>query len=425
MCVAQVLRKRRLPYCAIYQSDNLGDSWSVPEILPFIEEGINYGHPCITPDGKKLYFSCNHPDGWGGYDLYEVEKTVDGWGEPKLLSRTINTIGNEQFPSLDGDTLYFSSDFHIGMGGLDVFKTYPYKNGAWAPVNNLKYPINSSEDDFGFIVQTQVQAGGKVLQKGYLSSTRNDGMGNDDIYSFEKVKLPPLPPKPVVKVEPKMILNGYVLEKIFDDPTDPDSRVLGRKPLSGAEVEIAIGKKKEKVTVGDDGLFTLELDKNTDYDFLAAKENYLKNDANFTTKGIGEDPNNPIQTFEIEIVLDKIFLNREIVLENIYYDLDKADIREDAEPSLNELARNLKLNSEIRIELSSHTDCRATDRYNLNLSQRRAQSAVDYLIAQDIDPSRLIAKGYGESQPAVDCYCSRCTEEEHQENRRTAFRIVE
>ena len=418
-------KKAEVSYCGIYWSENLGDSWSAPEILPFIEEGINYGHPCLSEDGKKLYFSCNHPDGWGGYDLYVTQRTPDGWEEPKLLSRTINTIGNEQFPSIDGDTLYFSSDFHVGMGGLDIFKSYPLRNGSWSPVYNLKYPINSSGDDFGFIVDTKKGPKGEILQSGYFSSTRKDGIGNDDIYSFNKVKLPPLPPKPVVKVEPKMILKGYVLEKIYDDPTDPNSRILGRKPLPGSVVEIRIGRKKENVTVGEEGLFTLELNKNTDYNFIASKEKYLKNDAEFTTKGIGEDPNNPVQTFELEIVLDKIFLNREIVLENIYYDTDESIIREDAMPTLNELAKNLLLNADLTIELSSHTDCRASVSYNLGLSQRRAQSAVDYLIQKGVDASRLIAKGYGESTPSVDCICSRCSEEEHQANRRTAFKVVE
>ncbi len=418
-------KKAEYAYCGIYMSENLGDSWSVPEPLSFIEEGINYGHPCLSADGKQLYFSSNHPDGWGGFDIYVSERTLEGWEAPKLLSRTINTIGNEQFPTIDGDTLYFSSDFHTGMGGLDIFKTYPLRNGSWAPVFNLKAPINSGGDDFGFIVDNNTVLKAGVLQTGYFSSTRNEGMGNDDIYRFEKIVLPPLPPKPVVKVEPKMILNGYVLEKIYEEPGNPNSKILGRKPLPESDVEIVFGNQKETVTVGDDGLFSLELDKNQDYSFLASKENYLNKDAAFTTKGIGEDPNNPIQTFEIEIVLDKIFLDKEIVLENIYYDLDKADIREDAEPTLNELAKNLSLNPNIKIELSSHTDCRASDRYNLNLSQRRAQSAVDYLIAEGIDPSRLIAKGYGESQPAVDCICSRCTEEQHQANRRTAFKIIE
>ena len=145
----------------------------------------------------------------------------------------------------------------------------------------------------------------------------------------------------------------------------------------------------------------------------------------FSTVGIAKDPANPIQKYEVELVLDQIFKNKEIVLDNIYYDFDKSDIREDAKPTLNQLANTLKQNPSIKIQLSSHTDCRGNEGYNEELSQRRAQSAVDYLISLGINANRLIAKGYGESNPAVICNCSNCTEEEHQKNRRTTFKILE
>jgi outer membrane protein OmpA-like peptidoglycan-associated protein len=179
------------------------------------------------------------------------------------------------------------------------------------------------------------------------------------------------------------------------------------------------------VTVGEDGFFTLELAENSDYFFLASLEGYLANSTRFSTKGIAKDPANPIQKYEVEIVLDKIFRNREIVLENIYYDYDKWDIRPDAEPTLNRLADVLRQNPGIRIQLGSHTDCRGNNNYNEDLSQKRAQSAVNYLIGKGIDAGRLGALGYGETQPAVDCACSSCTESEHQSNRRTTFKIVE
>jgi len=145
----------------------------------------------------------------------------------------------------------------------------------------------------------------------------------------------------------------------------------------------------------------------------------------FSTKGIGKDPNQPDQEFLVEIVLDKVYREREITLENIYYDFDRWEIRDDAEPTLQELASLLKLNPERKIQLGSHTDCRGSNRYNQELSQRRAQSAVDYLIGQGIEPTRLTARGYGESSPAVDCVCARCSEEEHQMNRRTTFMFIE
>lgn len=421
--------KKEDSYCKIMASEWQNDAWSAPEAVEFIQENINYGHPALSADGKQLYFSCNHPEGWGGYDIWVAEKTTAGWGEPKLLGRAVNTIGNEKFPYLDADTLYFSSDFHPGMGGLDVFKTYKMGNGNWAPPYNLKPPLNSGGDDFGFVVDYQAKKDKGVLQLGYFTSTRAEGLGNDDIYRFEKIIPPPLPvvEKPVKKetVARKMLLDVFVLEKIYEDPTNPNSRVLGRKPLQEAKLEAKFGKENKVFATDEEGLVTIELAKDTEYNFLASKQNYLTNTGNFSARGIGEDPSNPVQRFEVEIVLDKIFLNKEIRLENIYYDLDKWDIRKDAEPTLNALAENLKLNPAIRIQLSSHTDCRASDSYNELLSQRRAQAAVDYLIAKGIDASRLTAKGYGESQPEVNCICTRCSEDQHQLNRRTTFKIIE
>ena len=423
-------RKEGDYYCKLMMSRAAGNSWSEPEVLPFVQEAVNYVQPSLSADGKSLYFSANSPDGWGGYDLFVSERTAEGWGEPKLLGRTINTIGDEKFPYIDGDTLYFASDFHPGMGGLDVFRSYKLPNDTWTPAYNMKTPINSGSDDFGLIIDYEAAANSEILQTGYLTSKREDGRGNDDIFRFTKRVLPPEPvvdtptaTTPVVIY--KMILEGYVLEKIYEDPNNPSSKILGRKPLGNSKVDITFGKETKSLQLGEDGYFKIELNENTDYRFLATHENYLNNQTTFTTKGIGKDPSNPVQTFEVEIVLDKIFKGREIVLENIYYDYDKWDIREDAKPTLNALADNLQLNPDIRIQLSSHTDCRGNDRYNEDLSQKRAQSAVDYLISQGIAAERLSAKGYGEGVPAVNCLCARCTEEEHQSNRRTAFTILE
>jgi peptidoglycan-associated lipoprotein len=417
--------KKEDAHCKLMTSQAVGDNWSPPRTLDFIQDGINYGHPAISDDGKSLYFSCNHPDGWGGYDIWVSEKDGDGeWGPPQLLGRSINTPGNEKFPFIDKDTLYFASDFHPGMGGLDIFKTYRLSNGSWAPAYNLKPPINSGGDDFGIVIDYNTPRPEDVLQIGYFSSTRDLGLGNDDIYRFEK-RIPVI--EEVVEkpedIEYKMILDGFVLEKIYQNPIDPNSRVLGRKPLPGAEVNIQFGRKTETAIVGEDGMFTLELEENTNYSFTGSKENYLTNRTTFSTAGIGKDPANPVQRFEVEVVLDKIFLDREIRLENIYYDFDKWDIRDDAKPTLDKLTENLNLNPGIRIQLGSHTDCRGADRYNEDLSQKRAQSAVDYLISKGIDASRLVAKGYGERFPEINCICSRCTEEEHQMNRRTTFKI--
>jgi peptidoglycan-associated lipoprotein len=427
-------------YCKIYFTQRLSDqeSWSVPVPLPFQKEKINYIHPALSPDGRTLYFACNDPEGWGGFDLYAVAQSNSldlGWDEPKALSRGINSSGNEFFPSFDADTLYFSSDGHVGMGGMDIFKTYKSEKNAWYPPINLKAPINSGMDDFGLLV-TQTSAvkssgwkTGDLIRSGFFTSNRPNGSGGDDIYRFEQRVPAPKPPKKdttiVAKPAYKIILEGYVLEKILEDAANPNSKVLGRKPLENATVNADLAGKKQKLSLKEAGFFRLELAENSDYAFLANAEGFLANGAKFSTKGIAKDPNNPIQVFEIEIVLDKMFKNQEITLENIYYDYDRWDIRPDAEPTLNRLAEVLRQNPEIRIQLGSHTDCRGNDGYNETLSQRRAESAVNYLIAKGINPERLSALGYGEGQPSADCACNRCSEVEHQTNRRTTFKIVE
>lgn len=418
--------KKEDNFCKLMVSKRSGDRWNVPAVVGFVQEGINYGHPALSNDGERLYFSCNSTEGWGGYDIWVSERTAEGWDEPKLMGRSINTTGNEKFPYVDGDTLYFSSDFHPGLGGLDVFKTWQMDNGAWVPVKNLKPPINSGYDDFGIIIDHEGTTDGEVLQVGYFSSNRPEGTGNDDIYKFEKRVLPPLPKKPDPPVvEFKLILEGYVVEKIYAESGNPDSKVLGRKPLSAADVKVILGKKTKNFTVGEDGFFTFEMEENMDYIFLGSKDGYLTAETTFSTVGIGQDPDNPVQTFEVEIELDRIYINKEIVLDDIYYDFDKWDIRKDAQPTLNKLARDLELNPTIRIELSSHTDCRGNDRYNQELSQKRAQSAVDYLESKGIKGDRLSARGFGESVSKTDCLCTRCSEEEHQLNRRTAFTILQ
>lgn len=415
--------KKEDNFCKLMVSKRIGDSWSVPAMLGFIQDGINYGHPALSNDDQTLYFSCNSDDGWGGFDIWRSQRTADGWDEPKLMGRSINTTRDEKFPAVHGDTLYFSSNGHPGMGGLDIFKTWKMPNGSWIPVRNLKPPINSGADDFGLVVDTGGDTPGDILEVGYFTSNRSDGTGGDDIYRYEK-RIPPPEPEPEVVIEYKLILEGYVVEKIYLDPLDPSSKVLGRKPLNGAKVTVDFNGEEKEFTTGEDGFFTFEMEEEADYDFIGSKDGYLTAETDFSSRGIGQDPANPVQTFEVEIELDKIFVDKEIVLEDIYYDFDKWDIREDAKPTLNKLARNLELNPNIRIELSSHTDCRGNDRYNEDLSQKRAQSAVDYLISRGIPFDRLQAKGFGESLPKADCLCNRCSEEEHQLNRRTAFKIL-
>ncbi len=428
-----------ISYCKLFFSEKNNLQWSEPEPLPFLKDKINYGTPSLSADGKTLIFASNDPEGWGGYDLYTVERGRNGeWGDPRIMSRTINSVGNELYPTLDGDTLYFSSDFQVGMGGLDIFKTYKVREGktfSWTSPRNMLPPINSGADDFSFVPAHITDTEG-----GYFSSNRMGGRGNDDIYRFTYRTPKEKPAPPVVVLNPnkndslntqpkeikyKIFLDIYVVEKIFEQTDNPNSRVIGKKPLANALVKTLLNGKKWEQTSLTEGGIALELKEETDYQFAASMQNYFNASAKFSTKGIARDPQNPEQRFELEIVLDKIFKEKEITLENIYYDYDKSDIREDAKPTLNKLAEMLRQNPLIKIQLSSHTDCRGNDSYNQNLSQRRAESAVNYLISLGLESSRLAARGYGESAPAVSCDCRRCTESEHQANRRTTFKVTE
>ena len=408
-------------YCKLLITQKEGDSWSEPKLLDFIQEQVNYEHPTLSDDDRFLYFSSNDPVGTGGFDIYVSERISNTWSQPKLLPRSINTSGNEKFPFIDADTLYFSSDAHTGMGGLDIFRVYKTSPTSWSSPINLQAPINSGADDFGFVIDKTHKPDTRSLQKGYLSSDRPGGLGSDDIYEFN---LTPYVEKPKPKEPGKITLDVYVLEKIYQNPGDPNSLVLARKPLTGSDLTITEGKNKNTYKIGEDGLISIPVEPNKEYKATAAFPGYLTNSQTFSSIGISPIPGQD-QNFELEVVLDKLIRNKEITLQNIYYDFDKWDIRPDALPTLNELTTILVSNPTIKIRLGSHTDCRGTSGYNQDLSQKRAQSAVDYLISKGIAPERLSAVGYGESVPAVKCDCSQCTEEEYQINRRTTFTILE
>ncbi len=415
-------------YCQLFYSRQAaGGDWEAPRLLDFVKPGFNYMHPCLSADKRTLFFASNHTDGWGGYDIYTAERQPDGsWKEPVVLSRNINTPDNEQFPWIDGDTLYFASNGHYGMGGLDVYKSWRTASGAWVSPRNLEAPVNSGGDDFAFVIDRRASLPQGVVQRAFVSSNRADGQGGDDVYLLEKKWLPPPPPPPAAAVVFSNRLNVFVLEKVYREADNPNSAVIGRRPLPAASLRIGgSGISPQQLTVDEEGKYSLLLPKDAVLDFMASAAGYLRQSASFSAVNLPEDTEKPEQVYELEIVLDKIFVGKEVRLENIYYDFDQSFIREDAKPTLAALAQLLIRNPEIRIQLSSHTDCRGSDTYNEQLSQRRAQAAVDYLIELGIAPGRLTAKGYGESLPANTCACNRCTEDEHQYNRRTTFTIVE
>lgn len=420
-------------YCKLMRSTREGDVWSAPEVLTFVVNEVNYAHPAWSPDGKELYFAADLQDGWGGYDLYKTTQRGNGWSDPQILSAKINTEMDDMFPHFDGDTLYFASKGRGGMGGLDIYKTYLEKPGRWANPINLQAPINSGEDDFGFVVTEQLDGRSGMVQKGYFTSSRKGGQGLDDIYAFTKKKTKPEPkpatpePQPDTSIVPApppppakdIFLEIYVYGKAYSEPNNPNSTLAGQVALADAGLQISSALGTQNVRTDSKGMHRMKIEQELDYRFFASKEDYYNASAIFNTINQGEK-----EVYRVDIVLDKIFRDVEINLEDIYYDYDESYIREDAKPTLNQLASLLHRNPEIKIVLGSHTDCRGREQYNQSLSQKRAQAAVDYLVSLGISQERLQATGYGESAPAVNCNCNSCSEEEHQANRRTTFRVL-
>ena len=412
-------------WCGLYRSERAGEGWGPAKPLPFVKSGINYLHPALSADGKRLYFSSLMEDGWGGYDIYVSNLDDSGeWGDPILMNRAINTQGNEQFPSLDGDTLYFASDGLEGFGGLDLFRTHPMANGRFSVPKNLAPPVNSGADDFGFTILRREGSGLDATMTGYFSSSRAGGTGSDDIYEYTRRTLPP-PPEDPTPIAYRNVLDVTVVEKIYEEPGNSSSRTLGVKPIPNATIVASVGNQTRTVNTNAEGVLSLVLVDDQSYEFRAEREEYLAAEGRFSSRNLPRDPEAPEQRYELELELEKIFRNQEIVLNNIYYDFEESFIREDARPTLNELTALLNRNPGIRIQLGSHTDCRGPAGYNQKLSQARAESAVNYLIEQGIAADRLVARGYGKEKPIEDCLCDRCSEEEHQRNRRTTFQILE
>ncbi|WP_171741785.1 OmpA family protein [Spirosoma taeanense] len=390
-----------------------GNAWSQPLRLPISDSTAWDGSPAFSADGKTLYFASNRAGGAGGIDLYRTSIDASGrFSRPVNMGRDINTPGDEMFPYVGPDAkLYFASDGHPGLGKLDVFVAT--RSGGVTRVENMGQPINSPADDFGLIYTEPT--------KGYLASNRPGGKGDDDIYFFQEGAAPETPT--IAENAPKTV--RYFLAGTVSANETPIT------PLDSARVRIlddATGQPIAEVTTGQPGTFgKYPLQEGKDYTILAERKGYLTRREPFTMQGksipaIFLTKPQTDTTFNVAILLDKATLNKTFVLENIYYDLDKYNIRPDAAEELDKLVTILKDNPTLKIELSSHTDVRAPDAYNLRLSQNRAKSAVDYIVSKGIDASRLTARGYGETQLVVK---NAKTEEEHQRNRRTEFKILE
>lgn len=373
-----------------YKKDTTG-RWKRSEAFPY-NSIFNYsvGDPWITADGKRLYFTADFSEkGFGGTDIYYADIKEDGtWSEPINMGGEINTPGDERTPLFDKDgVFYFASNGRAGMGGLDIYKAS--KNGA---IENLGSPINSPQDDFAPALSDDHQL--------YFSSNRLGGKGSDDIYYFD-------PAKNLI-----ITLTGKALDRKTKEPLKNVVVALENK-LTGTPVKVITDEK---------GTYRFQLDTATDYHLTLNKTDYATiTGISVTTRGISES-----EEITKEILLDKVEVSKPWKIENIYFDLDKSDIRPDAATELDKLAKLLSDNPTWQIEMGSHTDSRANDTYNMKLSKRRAESTVAYLVSKGISKDRLSAKGYGETKLLNKCANSAaCTEEEHQQNRRTEFIILD
>lgn len=372
------------------------------EVQPFFLNSPDYsiGHPALSPDGQILYFASDMPGGLGGTDLWMCKREGEGWSPATNLGNTVNTTENEMFPYVKEDgRLFFASNGHPGYGALDIFCT-KQENGAWTTPFNLKSPVNSSFDDFAIAF-----APGKG--NGFFSSNRPGGKGNDDIYGFKRLEVP----TPVV-----MPLPAYITGIVKDKRT--------MVPIEGATV-FALNPNTGKILVmktGPDGVYKAAVERPGDYVVKGMKPTYL---ADCTPLPVTEIKPGTTLSAPRALLLDKLEINRVFRIENIYYDFDKYNIRADASVELDKVVKILQENP-INVELGSHTDSRGTFKYNERLSQNRATSAVNYIVSQGIAQSRITAKGYGENQLTNKCADGVfCSEEDHQLNRRTEFKVIE
>ena len=379
----------------IYSSikDASSGTWGKPKAFTYNNAELwSAGDPYLTPDGKRLYFVSDMEGGKGGTDIYYCNKNAaGGWDLPVNIT-ALNTAGNERTPYIGADGIfYFSSDGGIGMGGLYVFKATLADNVFSSP-QNLAYPMNSPQDDFAFV--------STGIRSGYISSDRIGGQGSDDIYSFVDRPIPTI----------NLKLEGVAYNKTTQVPLASTLVTLAK--TNGTPL---------KAQTDEAGKFNFNLDSENNYVLTAEKTAYRSDVQPVATTGITTSI-----VLKKDLFLEPIVLDKAIKLENIYYDLDRSLIRADAAIELNKLIKILQDNPTIWIELGSHTDSRASDAYNMALSQRRANAAVHYIVSVGgIDKNRITAKGYGETQLVNECSNGvSCTIAQHQQNRRTEFKIV-
>jgi outer membrane protein OmpA-like peptidoglycan-associated protein len=377
--------------------------WENVTELPFNSSTYSVAHPALSPDGKTLYFASNMPGTNGQSDIFKVAILGDNqYGTPEKLSNAINTEARETFPFITQDNeLYFASDGHQGLGGLDVFVTKINPDGSIGPVVNLGTPINGPMDDFAFIIDNSTR-------KGYFSSNRSGGKGLDDIYGFTE--------KEPLVIECKSELAGFV--------TDEESGVI----LPGSTVSLFDDKFNllSKVTTDDKSLYQFEVKCGQKYYLRAEKSEYESKEQNIVLPDSAGKTEFPIAlSKKLKEIKPGTDLAKTFNIKIIYFDLDKANIRSDAQADLAKIAEIMKEFPTMKVDVRSHTDSRQTNAYNEKLSDARAKSTIDWLVKNGIEKERLSGRGYGESQLINHCGDGvKCSEEEHQMNRRSEFIIL-
>jgi outer membrane protein OmpA-like peptidoglycan-associated protein/tetratricopeptide (TPR) repeat protein len=383
--------KKGTTHLKIYKATLEDGVWTNVIELPFNDDVFSTGHPALSVDNKTLFFVSDRQGGIGQTDMYSVTINDDGtYGEPQNLGERVNTEGREMFPFVAKDsTLYFSSDGHLNLGLLDIFRSDILKGDDSEP-ENLGAPYNSGYDDFAFFMNSDSESG-------YFSSNRPNGKGSDDIYGFNATECQ---------------------QEIAGEIKDSNSGVL----LTGITVKLIddTGKVVEEINTEDKSNYSFTVDCNKTYIVVASKPDYKDNQVMVATT----NENNKVNTVDINLV--PLIMDNQIVINPIFFDFDKWNIRTDAQYELENIVDVLRKHPSMIIKIESHTDSRGSDRYNLKLSNRRAESTRDYIISRGIDADRIeSAIGYGETQLLNKCANGvKCSEEEHQLNRRSYFYIV-
>lgn len=343
----------------IFTSQRSDAKWSAPVVLEITSDTLsNYGHPAVSPDGRWLYFTSDMPGGSGGRDIWRINLNERA-GSLENLGEWINTPGDEMFPYVYSDSiLYFASDGHSGYGGLDIFKAHLTSSGGWE-ITNMGLPMNSASDDFGITFGPG--------ETGYFSSNRGDARGYDHIFSFE---LPEL----------KILISGWVLDRDEEPVPNAVIRIVGND-----------GSNQKQIAKAD-GSFSFPLQRGVSYVMMAGARGYLNSRQEFTADEAEEDAE-----YNVDFILASV--NKPQVIDNIFYDYDKATLRPESQQALDEMAQVLRDNPNVTIEMASHTDRHGSDEYNIGLSGRRARSVIDYLISVGIAADRLQSQGYGKSRP--------------------------